>query len=131
MVILGPVIHADRFQIDSRLAELLWNPEHSVIIVEAVESTIEPRVFQRFGDINKLCLLWLAQVRIYTSSMETNFHSYVLDCALPGQPGVYAKMTAALDWVNEVTGNCNFRTCNEGNCVAKEDLGSASRYFSR
>merc|ERR1712126_241165 len=34
------------------------------------------------------------------------------DCAVPGQPGVYAKMTAALDWVKEVTGNCNYKKKN-------------------
>ena len=59
-MILGPLIYGYRFQIDSRIAELLMNLEQSVIIVEADESTIEPsRAFQRFGDINKFCLLEL------------------------------------------------------------------------
>ena len=65
-MILGPLIYGYRFQIDSRIAELPLNPEQSVIIVEADESTIEPsRAFQRFGDIKKFCLLELAQVKVF------------------------------------------------------------------
>jgi len=51
------------------------------------------------------------------------------DCAQAGLPGLYAKMTVGLDWVKEMTGHCNERTCRRGACMTREDLGPAQRYF--
>lgn len=50
-------------------------------------------------------------------------------CAVAGLPGLYAKMTVGLDWVKEMTGHCNERTCRRGACMTREDLGPAQRYF--
>jgi len=50
-------------------------------------------------------------------------------CGQAGQPGIYAKMSLAVDWVNEVTGGCNGRVCRRGKCMTGEDLGPAQRYF--
>lgn len=51
------------------------------------------------------------------------------ECAKAHQPGLYAKTTLVLDWIDKVTGRCNAKTCKKGNCVTGEDLGPAQRYF--
>jgi len=41
---------------------------------------------------------------------------------LPHKPSVYADVINQLDWIKEVTGNCNEQTCQAGNCMRKQDL---------
>jgi len=43
-------------------------------------------------------------------------------CDKPGVPGVYADVINQLEWIKEVTGNCNEQTCQAGNCMRKQDL---------
>jgi len=43
-------------------------------------------------------------------------------CAGGDSPGVYAKITHYLDWINQIIGNCNSETCSAGHCVKKESL---------
>merc|ERR1719381_169474 len=53
--------------------------------------------------------------------------SWGLECAAPGQVGVYAKISAVVDWINKETGGCNEQTCKEGNCMNWEDLVEDAR----
>jgi len=41
---------------------------------------------------------------------------------VPGAPGVYADVLNQLEWIKEVTENCNEQTCQAGNCMTKQDL---------
>jgi len=43
-------------------------------------------------------------------------------CEKPGSPSVYADVRNQLEWIKEVTGNCNEQTCQAGNCMRKQDL---------
>jgi len=47
-------------------------------------------------------------------------------CAQPYFPGVYADVANQLDWIKEVTGNCNEQTCQAGNCMRKQDLAPST-----
>jgi len=42
-------------------------------------------------------------------------------------PAVFAKVSAAVDWINEVTGGCNEQTCKEGNCMNFDNLVEDAR----
>jgi len=41
---------------------------------------------------------------------------------VPGKPGVYADVFNQLEWIKEVTENCNEQTCQAGNCMRKQNL---------
>jgi len=43
------------------------------------------------------------------------------------RPAVFAKVSAVLDWINEVTGGCNEQTCKEGNCMNWDNLVEDAR----
>jgi len=47
-------------------------------------------------------------------------------CAVPHEPGVYADVRNQLEWIKEVTGNCNEQTCQAGNCMRKQDLAPST-----
>jgi len=49
------------------------------------------------------------------------------DCGDPYYPDVFAKVSAAVDWINEVTGGCNEKTCKEGNCMNWDNLVEDAR----
>ena len=55
-----------------------------------------------------------------------SFHGRIpidLGCAKPHKPGVYADVANQLDWIKEVTKNCNEKTCQtDGHCMRKQDL---------
>jgi len=52
--------------------------------------------------------------------------SWGAGCAVPGAPGVYADVINQLEWIKEVTGNCNEQTCQAGNCMRKQDLAPST-----
>jgi len=43
--------------------------------------------------------------------------SFGRDCAKPGHPGVYAKVTTYLDWIKKIIGSCNPDTCEQDLCM--------------
>jgi len=44
-------------------------------------------------------------------------------CNLPNAPGVYADVANQLEWIKDVTKNCNEQTCQaEGKCMTKQKL---------
>jgi len=56
--------------------------------------------------------------------------SYGFGCARGDSPGVYAKITFALDWIKKIIGKCNEETCSAGNCMKKDSLDrQAARGF--
>jgi len=48
-------------------------------------------------------------------------------CAKKSYPGVYAELAKVLDWIKEVTGDCNEMTCRGGNCMNEDDLVKDAR----
>jgi len=51
-------------------------------------------------------------------------------CAQPGKPGVYAKVSTFLDWVSEVTRDCNRETCKiSTNCMTGDKLDPFTKSF--
>jgi len=58
--------------------------------------------------------------------------SYGHECAKADSPGVFAETTFALDWIEEIIGNCNEETCDEGMCMTKDSLDrSVLQSFNR
>jgi len=55
-------------------------------------------------------------------------------CATPGYPGLYAKVSYVLDWIQKVMGNCNEKTCKNDKAAKKCMLGlglmSAQRHYT-
>jgi len=45
--------------------------------------------------------------------------SFGYSCARANAPGVYAKLTTVLDWINSITGGCNAETCSAKKCMTK------------
>ena len=46
---------------------------------------------------------------------------------MPRNPGVYAEVRTVLDWIKDVTGDCNEKTCGNGSCVTWNDLAEDAR----
>ena len=54
--------------------------------------------------------------------------TFITDCVLPG---VFAELTTVLDWIKQITGDCNEKTCGEGNCMTWDKLHpDAKIYFT-
>ena len=52
-------------------------------------------------------------------------------CAQPGKPGVYSKVSTFLDWVSEVTRDCNRETCKiSTNCMTGDKLEPFAKSFA-
>ena len=50
-------------------------------------------------------------------------HKTFAGCAGPDSPLVAADMRDQLEWVRQITGNCNEKTCHkQGKCIEKENL---------
>ena len=45
---------------------------------------------------------------------------------VPHKPSVYADVINQLEWIKEVTGNCNEQTCQAGNGMRKQDLAPST-----
>ena len=46
-----------------------------------------------------------------------------------GLAGAYASITSVVEWIEDVTSNCNKLTCSKGECVTKDKLLEDALYL--
>ena len=101
------------------------NRRISVILAKSVGIIREGwnRVIHQSWPLEALrSLFWEICYRGYNDSNKNSSNSFLTSLVPCGSAGWYAKITHVLDWIDQVTGSCNKRTCSQDMCATKDKL---------